>query len=109
MSPGEDIADTSYVTLDDNICQTPVRLLPTVSASQDATGSTSPQTFLAMTVPADAGSCALSTIVDAENSDLYVAIAGDCRAVAGWEKDGTWRCDVLTDDQMGENPKEVAR
>ncbi len=60
--------------------------------------------------PADAGAVACSTIIDAENDDLYVAVTGDCRAVAGWQdKEGKWRCDVLTEDQMGENPKEVER
>lgn len=58
---------------------------------------------------ADNGACAITALVDAEEGDLYVALAGDCRAVAGWEKDGVWRCDVLTEDQMGENPREVDR
>jgi serine/threonine protein phosphatase PrpC len=48
-------------------------------------------------------------VVDSEEGDLYVALTGDCRAVAGWEKDGLWRCDVLSEDQMGENESEVQR
>lgn len=47
--------------------------------------------------------------MDSEEGDLYVALAGDCRAVAGWEKDGVWRSDVLSEDQMGENEREVER
>ncbi len=62
-----------------------------------------------MALPADNGACSISAVVDAEEGDLYVALAGDCRAVAGWEKDGVWRCDVLSEDQMGENVREVER
>ena len=63
-----------------------------------------------MTAPADSGSCAITAVVDAENDDLFVALAGDCRAVAGWQDgDSNWRCDVLTEDQMGETPREVER
>ena len=57
-----------------------------------------------------AGAVVVNTVIDAENDDLYVSGTGDCRAVAGWrDQDGNWRCDVLTEDQMGENPKEVER
>jgi pyruvate dehydrogenase phosphatase len=66
--------------------------------------------FVALTEPASHGAVAASALVDAENKGLYVAVAGDCRAVAGWQRpDGSWRCDTLTEDQMGDNPKEVAR
>jgi pyruvate dehydrogenase phosphatase len=66
--------------------------------------------FVAMAAPASAGAVAASMVFDAENNGLYVACAGDCRAVAVWQRaDGSWRCDTLTEDQMGENPKEVAR
>lgn len=107
-----------YLQLDENICQTPIRLLPTLptmastDAKLDATATfpTPGQVFTIMSEPAKCGSCAISTLVDAEHDDLYVALAGDCRAVAGWtDADGRWRCDVLSADQMGENPSEVAR
>lgn len=76
----------------------------------DATSPTPAQTFVALAEPAQAGGCAISAVVDAENDDLYVALTGDCRAVAGWQdREGKWRCDVLSEDQMGENPREVAR
>lgn len=63
-----------------------------------------------MTDPAGHGAVAISTVIDAENDDLYVACTGDCRAVAGWQdKEGKWRCDILSEDQMGENPVEIGR
>ena len=104
----------SFLQLDENICQTPIRLLSSVStsttSSPQTTFSSPTQEFLTMAGPADSGSCAITTVVDAENDDLYVALAGDCRAVAGWQDgDGNWRCDVLTEDQMGETPREVER
>ena len=53
-------------------------------------------------------------MLDTAHRNLYVACTGDCRAVAGiWEEtpDGTgsWRVEVLTEDQTGRNPKELAR
>lgn len=101
-----------FLQIDENICQTPIRLLSTLqskSPTSDPSAPTPGQTFVAMAQPANAGACAISAVVDAENDDLYVALTGDCRAVAGWEVDGRWRCDVLTEDQMGECPNEVAR
>lgn len=100
--------------LDDNICQTPIQLLPTLSSpspSPSASGSPTPrQRLVALAQPAAAGACAISTLVDSENNGIYVAVTGDCRAVAGWEgKDGIWRCDVLSEDQMGDNPREIER
>jgi len=105
-------AHLSYVDLDDNICRTPVQLLSTVAgpSAPDAPTPTPAQTFVALSGPAQAGACSISAVVDAENDDLYVALTGDCRAVAGWQDaSGKWRCDVLSEDQMGENPKEVER
>lgn len=93
--------------LDDNIVQTPVALLPSLRTAADQAAAR--QTIAALAEVADNGACAISALVDAEAGDLYVASTGDCRAVAGWEKDGVWRCDVLSEDQMGENPREVER
>ncbi|WVF66667.1 hypothetical protein IAT40_001408 [Kwoniella sp. CBS 6097] len=102
----------AYLQLDEHICQAPVRLLPTL-AHKTSDPSQSPvarQTLVALAQPAASGACSITTLVDAENQDLYVALAGDCRAVAGWQgPDGKWRCDTLTEDQMGENPREVER
>lgn len=66
---------------------------------------------LATILPALSGSCALLAYVDTAAQDLYVALAGDCRAVAGYwvEKEQKWRVEVLSDDQTGRNPRELER
>jgi pyruvate dehydrogenase phosphatase len=53
-------------------------------------------------------------ILDTAHRDLYVACTGDCRAVAGvWEEgedgQGSWRVEVLSEDQTGRNPNELKR
>lgn len=104
--------ENRFVQLDDHICQTAIKLLPTTLSSPPPPSSspTPRQTLVALAQPAAAGACAISTLVDSENNGIYVAVTGDCRAVAGWEgKDGVWRCDVLSEDQMGDNPREVER
>jgi pyruvate dehydrogenase phosphatase len=66
--------------------------------------------FDRIVAPANSGAVAISSIIDVANDDLYVAVTGDCRAIAGWQdKNGNWRCDVLSEDQEGENVKEIAR
>ncbi|KAF9263707.1 protein serine/threonine phosphatase 2C [Marasmius fiardii PR-910] len=65
-------------------------------------------------LPAISGSCALMAIFDSALNDLYVACAGDSRAVAGtWNQGadgrGVWSVDVLSEDQTGRNPNEARR
>lgn len=53
-------------------------------------------------------------LLDPSRRDLYVACTGDSRAVAGiWEENedgtGTWRVEVLTEDQTGRNEDEAKR
>lgn len=53
-------------------------------------------------------------LLDTARRDLYVACTGDCRAVAGyWDESedgtGTWRVEVLSEDQTGRNPNELKR
>ena len=60
------------------------------------------------------GSCAILAVLDTARRNLYVACTGDCRAVAGiWEEgsDGTgsWKVEVLSEDQTGRNEKEAER
>jgi hypothetical protein len=101
-----------FTSLDHNICFGPLEHLPKPQAADVAVteGPTPAQTFVALAKPAVAGACAISALVDSTTDGLYVASAGDCRGVAGWQReDGTWRCDILSEDQMGENPKEIER
>jgi pyruvate dehydrogenase phosphatase len=53
-------------------------------------------------------------LLDPARRDLYIACTGDSRAVAGiWEENedgtGTWRVEVLTEDQTGRNENEAKR
>lgn len=101
-----------FTSLDHNICFGPLDHLPKPTPNDLAVteGPTPTQTFVALAKPAVSGACAISALVDSTSDGLYVASAGDCRGVAGWQReDGTWRCDILSEDQMGENPKEVER
>lgn len=101
-----DALKAAFVTLDDNICYGASRMLPTLNREDPAAMAK----FLALAEPAASGAVVGTAVIDAENDDLYVACTGDCRAVAGWQAaDGSWRCDTLSEDQMGDNPKEVAR
>jgi pyruvate dehydrogenase phosphatase len=109
MQEGLTQLTSSFVQLDDNIVKTPVALLPSLRTTPADDQAAARQTIAALAEVADNGACAISALVDAEAGNLYVASTGDCRAVAGWEKDGVWRCDVLSEDQMGENPREVER
>ncbi|KAI1305405.1 hypothetical protein EDD11_004996 [Mortierella claussenii] len=65
-------------------------------------------------LPAISGSCALMAYVDPQEHNLYVACAGDSRAVMGVREplpDGghVWRAVPLSFDQTGRNPWEVKR
>jgi len=53
-------------------------------------------------------------VFDTAHRHLYVACTGDSRAVAGiWEENdqgqGSWRVEVLSEDQTGRNPNELKR
>ncbi|KAL7410997.1 phosphatase 2C-like domain-containing protein [Mrakia frigida] len=97
----------AFEALDESIVWEPVRLLARLPL-QSETDLSDP---LSAILPALSGSCALLTYVDVAAQDLYVALAGDCRAVAGYwvEKEKKWRVEVLSEDQTGRNPKELAR
>jgi hypothetical protein len=96
-----------FTDLDNHICFDPIRRLAALRANPSSAESAALYPLL---LPAMSGACAISAVVDSSSDGLYVASTGDCRAVAGWQTDdGKWRCDVLTEDQMGDNPNEVAR
>ncbi len=100
------MADGSFVKLDDHISAGPIRALPDMLTDQSEEAR---EKFAALAAPAAAGAVVGTALVDAENDGLYVAVTGDCRAVAGWYGPDGWRSDTLSEDQMGDNPKEVAR
>ncbi|KAF4619543.1 hypothetical protein D9613_005273 [Agrocybe pediades] len=111
--------EQAFVKLDNELLQTPLRILANNIDAEGWKNKTIPdlsQHPLALTsmLPAISGSCALLAVFDTAHRDLYVACTGDSRAVAGvWEPTsdgkGQWRIEVLSEDQTGRNPSELAR
>ncbi|KAK7061943.1 PPM-type phosphatase domain-containing protein [Favolaschia claudopus] len=114
---------TAFTSLDTELIAAPLRVLASALDAKDTTSknveipdlSKHPLALPAM-LPAMSGSCALLAMFDTAHRDLYVACVGDSRAVAGiWEPEegeegkGSWRVEVLTEDQTGRNPAEVKR
>ncbi|RUS12672.1 phosphatase 2C-like domain-containing protein, partial [Endogone sp. FLAS-F59071] len=93
---------TAFIELDAEIVQHSVeRILTNVNSTR----TQATQSLL----PALAGSCALLAYVDRD--DLFVACAGDSRAVMGtWdEKAGKWTAVPMSVDQTGNNEREHER
>jgi pyruvate dehydrogenase phosphatase len=104
----------AFLKLDEDICQAPVRELENLTGSSTMRKSDSPSTSqtvaLQTLLPALSGSCALLTYLDTARNKLHVACTGDSRAVMGTlQEDGKWKVEVLSEDQTGRSPKEVAR
>ncbi|TRM68195.1 phosphatase 2C-like domain-containing protein [Schizophyllum amplum] len=106
---------TAFTRLDDEILKMPVQYLASKmdAASRDkdlVPDLREDEVALLALRTAVSGSCALLTLFDTDKRDLYVACVGDSRAVAGIRESGdVWGVDVLTQDQTGRNPEEVAR
>ncbi|KAH8118648.1 phosphatase 2C-like domain-containing protein [Phellopilus nigrolimitatus] len=109
---------TAFAMADSEIVNAPLRLIAehlAQSKSSDPAPDLSQHPMaLPSMLPALSGSCALLALLDTAHRDLYVACTGDCRAVAGvWEEapdgTGTWRVEVLSEDQTGRNPSELKR
>jgi len=110
----------AFTRLDTDITGAAVRLL----ASEVAKSENKDKGFIpdlskhplgqAAIMPALSGSCAILAVLDTARRNLYVACTGDCRAVAGiWEEGsdgaGSWKVEVLSEDQTGRNEKEAER
>ncbi|KAJ7490337.1 phosphatase 2C-like domain-containing protein [Mycena galericulata] len=110
---------TAFTSLDAELLAAPVRVLASALQDTDKNSTAVPDLSqhplaLPAMLPAISGSCALLALLDTAHQNLYVACTGDSRAVAGvWEPDaegkGTWRVEVLSEDQTGRNPAEAAR
>ena len=94
----------SFVALDNSLLQAPVKALS--SLPKTISPPTTPDQSLLNVL---SGSCALMAYFDESNQDLYVAVTGDSRAIAGYYDNGKWVVDVLTNDQTGKNPNEINR
>jgi pyruvate dehydrogenase phosphatase len=103
----------SFLAIDKDIIEGPQHLLDPRPA-HDMLGSILPSPTPAETMVAKVertGACALTAMIDVQRDELFIVNAGDCRAVAGWwvPEDGKWRVDILSEDQMGDNPAEQER
>ncbi|KAG6336594.1 hypothetical protein ID866_2503 [Astraeus odoratus] len=109
----------AFTKLDEELINAPLKVL---AANIDKNAITSKEVpdlsqhplALPTILPAVSGSCALMAVFDTARQDLYIACSGDSRAVAGvWEEDengnGSWRVEVLSEDQTGRNPSEHKR
>ncbi|KAL1735885.1 phosphatase 2C-like domain-containing protein [Schizophyllum commune] len=104
----------AFTRLDDEILKMPVQYLASAMDANSRDKDLIPdlredQVALLALKTAVSGSCALLTLLDTDKRDLYVACVGDSRAVAGVKEADSWGVDVLTQDQTGRNPDEVAR
>ncbi|KAJ3533086.1 hypothetical protein NMY22_g7478 [Coprinellus aureogranulatus] len=111
--------EEAFVELDQEILNAPLRVLAANVDEETRKKGIIPDLSkhpLALKTmhPAISGSCALMAVFDTVHRNLYVAVTGDSRAVAGvWEPTddgkGRWKVEVLTEDQTGRNPSELAR
>jgi len=114
------VLKNAFVRVDDEMMGTALRLRP----EWEAQGSLKPwkqllEDRLKRVQAFDlayAGSCALMAVCDPRKDRLHVACVGDSRAVMGvWEptsedgRHGIWRVQVLSEDQTGNNPKEIKK
>ncbi|OBZ77161.1 Protein phosphatase 2C C10F6.17c [Grifola frondosa] len=111
--------ETAFTKLDAKIINAPLDILANAMDKESLQKklipdlSEHPMALMSMQT-AMSGSCALLALLDTANRNLYVACTGDSRAVAGVYEDtedgqGSWRVEVLTEDQTGRNPNELKR
>ncbi|KAH9927233.1 protein serine/threonine phosphatase 2C [Fomitopsis serialis] len=110
---------SAFVNLDWEIINAPLRILAEnidklALANQQVPDLSQHPMALATMQPAISGSCAIMALFDTAHQNLYVACTGDSRAVAGVYEEtedgnGSWRVEVLSEDQTGRNPSELKR
>jgi pyruvate dehydrogenase phosphatase len=103
---------TAYKLADKDIMTAPVEYMNSLGSPNP--GSISEEQRLkglSLLQPALSGSCSLSTLIDCSGSQLYVAVAGDSRAVMGTydPESKKWKAETLSEDQTGRSAKEVER
>ncbi|KAH9850785.1 protein serine/threonine phosphatase 2C [Lenzites betulinus] len=111
--------ESAFTRLDAQIVNSPLEILAASVSTEDMKKKLIPdlsQHPLATSSiqTAMSGSCALLAMLDTSNRNMYVAVTGDSRAVAGVYEEtedgqGVWRVEVLTEDQTGRNPNELKR
>ncbi|KZT71454.1 protein serine/threonine phosphatase 2C [Daedalea quercina L-15889] len=111
--------EAAFVRLDWEILNAPLRILTEnvdklAIVNQQVPDLSQHPLALATMQPALSGSCAIMALFDTAHQNLYVACTGDSRAVAGVYEEtddgkGSWRVEVLSEDQTGRNPSELKR
>lgn len=103
---------TAFANLDSQIINAPIRHVDALTQPFDKT-SDAYQLAVVNLLPALSGSCALLAVLDQAREDVYVAVTGDSRAVAGYRtpaiQGSKWEADELSEDQTGRNPNEHKR
>ena len=108
----------AYQLADRDIINAPSNYLRSLTGTAGAKEGSIPQMTeaqrsrgLSLLSPALSGSCGLSALIDCSSPQLYVAIAGDSRAVMGTYDAATnkWTAETLSEDQTGRSVKEVNR
>lgn len=94
----------AFINLDNIILQTPINLLNQLPKTPSPP-STPDESLLS----ALSGSCALMAYIDEIRQDLYIAVTGDSRAIAGYYDNGKWKVDVLSIDQTAKSNSEIKR
>ncbi|ODQ46704.1 hypothetical protein PICMEDRAFT_72748 [Pichia membranifaciens NRRL Y-2026] len=106
LIPSNEVIDKAikqgFVKLDDEIVNKNVQKLLD-SSNKNAAAE--------LLMPALSGSCALMSFYDTHSKILKVAVTGDSRALLGSlnEESHNWTVEVLSVDQTGSNPTEVAK
>lgn len=75
------MADVRFLQLDDNICNNPVRQLPSIINTDDGMAR---EAFAATALPAAAGAVVGTVVVDVEGQGVYTAVVSPCIVVSAW-------------------------
>ncbi|KAJ3271519.1 Pyruvate dehyrogenase phosphatase catalytic subunit [Terramyces sp. JEL0728] len=100
----------AFQSLDNALLSLPWQALPELSNSPEEIKNVDPEKkkqAIVQSLPAFSGACALTSYVNGDN--LYVAHAGDCRAVLGSVNDGKWKAKAITEDHQPSNLRELFR
>ncbi|KAJ2998483.1 Pyruvate dehyrogenase phosphatase catalytic subunit [Globomyces sp. JEL0801] len=99
----------AFEALDKDIINLPFKALPTAQSLDDIKKMDKQTKLIALqqSLPAFAGSCAITSYI--HGKDLYIAHAGDCRAILGIRGATNWKGRALTEDHQPSNLRELSR
>ncbi|TIB38739.1 hypothetical protein E3P86_01476 [Wallemia ichthyophaga] len=94
----------AFINLDNSLLQAPISLLNQLPKTPSPPSKPDDSLLSALS-----GSCALMAYIDEIRQDLYIAVTGDSRAIAGYYDNGKWFVDVLSVDQTAKSKSEIKR